>query len=215
MVTVASIRSPVSSTPAPPSSPSDGLDSAVRNRIITDFKEETGTVLSQVGEATDNFRGVDRLDAVGKLPPRVSESVGSLVHRARDFRAKLGYETALRECPTETQTVDALSVVDQVTRSIASNDAADANAKLADFLKNNPDPSADGEKPLWEYLTSVQQLCNRLEKDADVHLRRAQSLAAASRTSEAIREYQEAYRIFPTPVTAEKIRQLQANSLGL
>ena len=215
VVTVASIRPPSSSTVEPPSSTPDGMDSAVKDRIIADFKEETQSVLSRVGEATGNFQDVDRLDAVGKLPAPVSESVGSLVHRARDFRSKLGYETALREYRTETETVDALSAVDEITRSIASNDASAANAKLADFFKNNPEASADSQKPLWQYLTSMRQLCTRLEKDADIHLQRAQSLAAASRTSEAIREYQEAYRIFPSPATAEKIRQLQDNSLGL
>jgi len=68
---------------------------------------------------------------------------------------------------------------------------------------------------LWRYLTAMRSLCSRLEKDADIHLQRAQSLASASRTSDAIREYQEAYRTFPNPNTAEKIRQLQDNSLGL
>jgi hypothetical protein len=215
VVTVASLRPPTSSTSPPPSSTPEGIDSAVRDRMIADFKEETQTVLARVGEATGNFRDIDRLDSVEKLPTPVSESVGSLAHRARDFRSKFGYEAALRECPTETQTVDALSAVDQITRSIASNDASEANAKLGDFLKNNPEPSADSEKPLWLYLTSMRQLCTRLEKDADIHLQRAQSFAAASRTSEAIREYQEAYRIFPSPATAEKIRQLQDSSLGL
>jgi len=61
----------------------------------------------------------------------------------------------------------------------------------------------------------MRQLCSQLESDAKVHVQRAESLAAASRTADAIREYQEAYRIFPNPVTAEKIRQLQNNSLGL
>jgi len=209
-VQIASIRS----TPPPASTPPD-IDSAVRERIIADFKDETRTVLSQVGEATGNFRGADRLESVGTLPPPVSESVGSLVQRARDFRSKIGYETALREFRSETETVDALSVVDQITRSIASNNASEANAKLSEFLASNPEPSADNEKPLWEYLASMRQLCSQLQKEADVHLKRAESFAAASKTSDAIREYQEAYRIFPSPITAEKIRQLQVNSLGL
>jgi hypothetical protein len=68
---------------------------------------------------------------------------------------------------------------------------------------------------LWQYLTSIQQVCGRLQRDAEIHSRRAESFAAAGRTSEAIRELQEAYRIFPNPGTAEKIRQFQANSLGL
>ena len=79
----------------------------------------------------------------------------------------------------------------------------------------NPEPSADTQQPLWQYLHSMQQLCSRLQRDATVHAQRAESFAAANRTNEAIREYQEAYRIFPNPATAEKIRRLQANSLGL
>jgi hypothetical protein len=54
-----------------------------------------------------------------------------------------------------------------------------------------------------------------LEKEAEVRSQRAQAFASAGKTGEAIREYQEAYRIFPNPATAEKIRQLQSNSLGL
>ncbi len=211
VVEVASIHS----TPIPAAPNEDDLGVAVKERIIADFKEETRTVFSQVGEATDNFRAVERFDSVAKLPAPVSESVGSLVQRARDFRSKVGYETALRQFRTETETVDALSAIDQINRSIAANDGSDADAKATDFLKSNPEPSADSERGLWQYVTSVRQLCSRLEKDADVHLQRAQSFAAASRTSDAIREYQEAYRIFPNPDTAEKIRQLQTNSLGL
>ena len=209
---IASLK-PSGPAAAPPTS--DEIDSVVKDRIIADFKDETQSVLSQVAEATGNFHGVDRLDSVGKLPTPVSENVSSLVQRARDFRSKVGYEIALRDYKTETETVDALAAIDQVIKNIAGNDSAAANAKLTEFLKSNPEPGADAQKGLWQYLTSIQQLCSRSEKDAEVHLHRAESFAAASRSSEAIREYQEAYRIFPNPATAEKIRQLQANSLGL
>ena len=212
-VQVASIRAtppPVQSRPS-----ANESDSEAKERMVADFKDETQDVLSQVGEATDDFRTADRLDAVPKLPAAVSDSVASLVQRARDFRSNVGYETAVHEFKSENETVDALSAVDQVTRSIAGKDVSAANAKLTDFLKSNPEPTADNQKPLWQFLTSMQQLCSRSEKDASVHAQRAESFAAANRTSEAIREYQEAYRIFPNPATAEKIRQLQANSLGL
>lgn len=215
MVEVASIRT-MPQAPAPSSSPSaDELEAAIKERMVVDFKEETQAVLSQVSDATDNFHGVEKLDAVGQLPEHVSESVTSLVQRARDFRAKIGYETALRNYRAETQTVDALSTIEQVTRSIATNDALAANAKLADFLKANPEPTAENQKPLWQYLGSMEQICSRSEREAEVHLKRAESFAAASRNNEAIREYQEAYRAFPNPAIWEKIRQLQANSLGL
>ena len=183
--------------------------------MIMDFKEQTQSVLSRVGDATGNFHEVDQFDSVRQLPSPVSESVGSLVDRARDFRAKLGYETALSECRTETETVDALSAVDQSTRSIADKDATEANSRLTDFLKNNPEPIIDAQKPLWRYLTSMRLLCSRLEREAEIHSERAAAFASVGKTGDAIREYQEAYRTFPNPATAEKIRQLQRNSLGL
>lgn len=194
---------------------SDELDAVVKERMISDFREETGSVLSQVNEATGNFRGIDRLESVAKLPAPVSESVTSLAQRARDFRAKIGYDVALRDFKTETETVDALSAIDQVSRNVAANDASTANAKLTDFLKSNPEPGAESQKALWQYLGSMQQVFSRSAKAAEIHVQRAESFAAASRTSEAIRELQEAYRLFPSPITGEKIRQLQANSLGL
>jgi hypothetical protein len=216
VVAAASPQASVPSTPSSSSSSAAGADPAIKNRIIADFKDETQSVLSRVGDATGNFHEIDRLDSVQKLPVPVSERVGSLAERARDFRSKLGYEAgALQECRTETETVDALSVVDQITRSIAAKDTSQANSRLANFLKNNPNPTADSQKALWRYLTSMRSLCNRLEKEADTHLQQAQSLSAAGKTSDAIREYKEAYRTFPKPATAEKIRQLQNSSPGL
>ena len=51
---------------------------------------------------------------------------------------------------------------------------------------------------------------NRLEKLAKATNRSRSYLAA-----EAIREYQEAFRKFPNPATAEKIHQLEESGLGL
>jgi hypothetical protein len=203
--------------PAPslPSSSPAAVDPAIKDRMIADFKEQIQAVLSRVGDATENFRDIDRLDSLKPLPGSVSESVDALVDRARDFRSELGYETALQECRSETATVDALAAVDYITRNIASNNAARAGSRLAVFLKNNPEPTADHQKALWHYLTSVQSLCSRLEKDASVHVERAIAFASESKTTEAIREYEEAYRTFPDPAVAEKIRQLQDDNLGL
>jgi hypothetical protein len=168
-----------------------------------------------VGDATGNFHEIDRLDSVKKLPAPVSESIDSLIDRARDFRTKPEYESVAQECQAETQTVAALSVIDEITQNIAANDASEAGSRLAVFLKRNPEPTVDGQKAVWRYLSSLRLLCSRLEKDAYIHVQRAQSLAAAGKTSDAIREYQEAYQTFPNPETAEKIRQLQDSSLGL
>ncbi len=214
---IAAIASPASVS-APPPQPSVSpitVEPVVRNRIIADFKQETESVVSRVSDATGNFHEINRLDSVQELPTPVSETVDALMDRARDCRAKLGYETALRECRTETQTTDALSVVDQVTHNIATGNAAEAGTRVSEFLKNNPEPPGESRKNLWGYLASVRSSCSRSEKDADVHLQQAQLFVSAGKIGDAIREYQEALRIFPTPATAEKIRRLQENSLGL
>ena len=213
--TAASQQSPMQSKPSALSSASPIDDVAVKSRMITDFKEQTQSVLSRVGDATGNFREIDRLDSVPQLPAAVSDSVASLVDRAREFRAKVGYETALSEYRTETETVDALSALDQTVRSIVDRDASAANSRLAEFLKSDPEPTVDVQKPLWSYLTSMRLLCSRLEKEAEIHSERAQAFASAGRAADAIREYEEAYRTFPNPATAEKIRQLRSKSLGL
>jgi len=199
-----------SRSPSPSSSPTaipHGPDS--KDRMIAEFKEQTESVLAQVRDATANFREIDRIDAVLNLPAPVSASVASLANRARDFRTKLGYEIAFHESKIETETVDALTVVDQVARSIAEENAPAARMTLLNFLKRYPEPPGDNQKPLWRYLTSALSLCNRLKNEAETHLERAQSLGSAGKKSEALREYREIYRIYPNPVTAKEIRQLE------
>jgi hypothetical protein len=214
-VAMTPIQPRISPEPSVISSNPAAIETAVKDRMISDFKRQTQSVLSRVGGATGNFREVDQLDSVHELPTPMAESVSSLVDRARDFRAKLGYETALSECRPETETVDALSAMDQAMRSVAGNDATDASSKVSDFLKNNPAPATDTQKRLWQYLSSMRVLFGRLEKEAETHSQRATAFAAVGKNADAMREYQEAYRTFPNPATAEKIRELQRNSLGL
>src|SRR5262249_22234239 len=135
----------------------------------------------------------------------VSQNIESLA----DFRSKMGDDTALSEYRTESTTIDALSVVEQATRKIAEKNASAAGLRLTDFLKANPGPTADNQKGLWRYLTSLRSVCSRSEKEADAHSQRAQSLVSAGKTDDAIREFEEAYKIFPNPATAETIRRLQ------
>ena len=164
-----SLRSPAAETAsaqgsAPSPSP-PALNRAEKNRVIAEFKNETQSVLSRVSDSTGNFHEVDRLESVQKLPAPVSESVVSLADRARDFRSKIGDDAALEEYRTETATADALSVLDQITRDIAAKDTSKACSRVTDFLRNNPEPAADSQKPLWNYLTQIRALCSQSEKE--------------------------------------------------
>ena len=197
------------SSPTPTAAPRGG-DS--KDRLIAEFKQQTKSVLAEVSDATANFRRIDRLNAVIILPPAVTADIASVANRARDFRAKLGYEIAFHECRIETETVDALTVVDSVHRDFAGENALSGQTTLSRFLDRYPEPPSDNQKPLWQYLTSALSLCNRLKEEAAIHWQRAKSLVADGKTSEALREYEEIYRIFPNPTTAEKIRQLQGKT---
>ena len=190
---------------SPESSPP--VDPAGKDPALSEFKQQTQSVFSKVGNATNGFREIERLDSVQPLPAPVSDSVRSLANQARDLRSKSGENAALQ---IETETADALSLVSETSRELAAKNPSAANLKLTQFLKNHPAPPADPQKPLWHYLAATQSLCDRQQKEADVHLQRAQSLLDAGHTNEAITEYKEANRLFPTQLIAEKIRQLSS-----
>ena len=193
----------------PPAASPPRVDSTEKRRLIEELRKQTEAVLAQVRDATGNFREIDRVEAVQNLPAPVSVSVTVLGTRARDFRTKVGYEVAAYECLAEMEAVEALVLVDETARDITAKDVPAARRKLSGFLKRYHEPTADNQKPLSRYLTSVLSLCDRSKNEAETHLKRAKSLDSAGKKSEALREYQEIYRIYPNPITADKIRQLE------
>jgi hypothetical protein len=197
-------------SPAPSISASpQEIDAALKRLMIVELKKQTESVLTEVRDATGNFGEIKRLEKVQALPTSVSTNVTLLGNQARDFRAKVGYEVAYYECLTDIETIDALVIVDEITRDLAAKDAPAARRMLVSFVKRYSKPSADELKPLWVYLNSASSLCDRLKDEAATHLRTAQSLESAGRRSEALAEYREIYRIYPNPITADRIKQLE------
>jgi hypothetical protein len=201
--------SPIAPSASPAASP-PAVNPIEKHRMIEELRKETESVLAQVRDATGNFREIDRLEAVKKLPAPASSSTTVLAARARDFRTKVGFEVAAYECLAEMEAVEALALVDEITRDIVAKDTPAARRKLSAFLKRYHEPTAENQKPLARYLNSALSLCNRSKNEAESHLPRAQSLGSDGKTAEALREYQEIYRIYPNPMTAERIRQLEA-----
>ena len=200
--------SPTAQSASPAASP-PRVDSTQKHRMIEELRKQTEAVLAQVRDATGNFREIDRLEAVQNLPAPASASVTVLAARARDFRMKVGDEVAVYEFLAEIEAVEMLVLVDETTRDIAAKDVPAARRTLSAFLKRYHEPAADSQKRLSRYLTSMLSLCNRSKDEAETHLERAKSLDSAGKKSEALREYQEIYRIYPNPITADKIRQLE------
>ena len=194
---------------ASPAASPPRVDSTQKHRLIEELRKQTEAVLAQVRDATGNFREIDRLEAVQNLPAPASASVTALAARARDFRMKVGDEVAVYEFLAEIEAVEMLVLVDETTRDIAAKDVPAARRTLSAFLKRYHEPAADSQKRLSRYLNSMLSLCNRSKDEAETHLERAKSLDSAGKKSEALREYQEIYRIYPNPITADKIRQLE------
>lgn len=185
------------------------LDAESKQRLIAELKKRIDSVLTQVRDATGNFQDVDRLEQVKPLPSTASGEVTVLANQARQFRAQVGYEVTVYECLNEIEAVDALGLIDEVTRDITAKDAPDARKKLLAFRKHYSEPTAQSYKALWRYLTSVLSLCDRLKTEAEKHLQSAREFESGGKKNDALREYREIYRIYPNPVTAEKIRQLE------
>lgn len=188
------------------------MDAASKRLLIVELKKEMESVLAEVRDATGNFREIERVEKVQALPVAVSSRVTLLGNQSRDFRSKVGYEVAYYECLAEIETIDALVVVDEVTRDLAAKDAPAARKILVSFVKRYSKPNADDLKPLWVYLNSASALFDRLKNDATTRLPKARSLELAGKKREALVEYREIYRIYPNPITADKIKQLENKS---
>ncbi|MBV9618275.1 MAG: hypothetical protein JO201_03605 [Verrucomicrobia bacterium] len=209
-------RPEISPTPPPQISPAPStsgspkqIDAALKRLLIVELKKQTESVLAEVRDATGDFRAIDRLDKVRALPASVSTNVTLLGNQSREFRTKVGYEVAYYECLANIEAIDALVVVDEVMGDLAAKDAPAARQILMGFVKHYSMPSSEELKSLWDYVNSVSALCEKLKDEAATHLRNAQSLESAGKKTQALAEYREIYRIYPNPITADKIKQLE------
>jgi len=203
----ASPSSRISPSPSPSAVPRVVV---AKERMTAELRKQIESVLAQVRDATGKFRAIERLDAVRALPAPVSAKVTFLANQGREYRFKMGYERTLYEHLDELETVDALVAVDEITRDLAAKDVPAARKELSAFLRRYSEPTAEDRKAMWRYLNSAFSVCDRSKTEAAARLPRALSLDSAGKKSEALREYREIYQIYPNPLTAEKIRQLES-----
>ena len=178
--------------------------------MVADFKKRTESVFDQVREASDRFREVKRIDALPALPESVATNVRSLAEQATDLRGRFGYQVEFYECGVETATVAGLVAVDQATLLFAQKNAPQARLRLTGFFSRYPEPTRDNQKPLWRYNRSILMSLEKAKTEAENHLQRAKGFETAGKKAEALREYREIYRIYPNPITGDKIKLLEA-----
>lgn len=181
-----------------------------KSEMIAQFKKQTESVLAQMGNATNRFREVSQIASLSRLSEPVSASVESLAGQAAEIRTKLGYEVAMYECGAETATVDGLITAEEAMRDFTGKNAPVGRQKLMAFFKRFPAPTRDNQKPLWRYNRSILMSLDKARAEAENHLQRAKAFETAGKKAEALREYREIYRIYPNPITADKIKLLEA-----
>ena len=183
-----------------------------KEQMIARFKKQTASVLDEVRKATDNFHEIDRIETAAKLPEAISANIASLAEQATALRAKHGYAAAFYDCGAETATTDGLFTLDQTLRDLTEKNAPSGRQRAMSFFKRYPSPTRDNQKPLWRYLISISTTTSKAKARAEEYLKRAKDFEAAGKKSEALREYQEIYRVYPNPIVADKIKDLQQKS---
>jgi len=161
-----------------------------------ELTQQVQFVLTEVGRATKDFRDIERLDSVQPLPEPIASNIRSLADRARSIRSKNADDPAIR---SQVETLDALSLLNETTTNLAAKNPATVSSKLNQFLKNHPAPPADSQRSLWHYLSSAQALCDRNQKEANVHLQRAQILLTAASQTRRFWNTNKLINFFPAP----------------
>ena len=194
--------------------PTVGID-AVQQKMIDDFKTDTKILLANIATASGGFRKISDVKAATPLPPSASDAISRASDKSREFRARIGYAEALRECPNETAIVDGLIAYDQALRALHAGDAPAADAAVNSFLRDHRTSATEELKPLWSALESLQAAFSGSSKEAAQHVEKAQILTKNGKTSEALQEYEIANGIFPDPKVSRTVKQLKEDSLGL
>lgn len=196
---------------SPPPTPS--ANDSARERMVYDFKEETRGLLVTAG--VKDYREIRTLSDARALPAPTSEAIARAAEHAREFRRRVGYADSLRECATETAMIDALVAYDHALKALQSGDGPSARASADSLLREHPQTPSSDQKPLWNAIGSIASLCGSASAEASEHSKTAASLARSGKTSEATKEYEKAYAIFPDPKITETIKKLKEDSLGL
>lgn len=211
---------PVGTTPPPApvsvtATPPGATDGRVRERMISDFKDDAKTLLANVSGGAAGFKKFASLREITPLPAPLSESIVKTSDKAREFRSKIGFADSLRECAAETALIDGLMAYDQSLRAIHSADGPTAQTAVASFLRDHSEAPLEECKPLWESLEILSRLFAQSSKEAERHIEQARMLAKTGKTTEAIKEYEVANSTFPDPKILRTAKQLKEESLGL
>lgn len=186
----------------------------MRAKLAAEFRDVVQGVFAQV-TASGVLKEVPTLDDVQELPGPLVTAIVELREKAEAFREKIDDDDLHAVGRADLHTAAALGRLQKAVGSVRSADVPSAKAELSLFHDNTPTADNDAQKPLWKYLDALRVLCNDAAEQARPHLERARSSTNAGQNGEAIKEYQQAYKLYSDPVTAQVIKRLREDSLGL
>lgn len=204
-----------STASTPPASPNPPrIDTAARTKAVAEFHHAVDSVLAQT-VASGVLTEAKAADDVKELPGALITAIVDLGDKAAAFREKFDEDELHAIGYADLHTAAALMHLQKAVGGIKSGDLPGAKSELSLFHEASPNPDAEAQKPLWKTLDALRALCNDLAEQAKPHLQRARSAADAGQNGEAVKEYQQAYKIYPDPETAQTIKRLREDSLGL
>jgi uncharacterized protein YecT (DUF1311 family) len=210
---LASLPAP-SQTPAPtPTAPP--MDPGARAKLVAEFKAAAQGAVTK-GAAAGPYVEYTSLNAVKALPSALTDEITALEDQAAAFRAKLDAANQLGgDCRLDLDSADALGALRDAVQDITAADTPAASEKLSAFHERGFSPETAEQKLLGKSLNSLWTICDHLKEQAHSLCERAKAAADAGKSAEAIKDYQDAYKIYPDPDVAQTIKRLREDSLGL
>ena len=209
--TVAATPTTAAATPAPTS---PRLSAAARAKLVEELHIAVQPVLAEA-TAGGTLTVVSTFDDVKEVPAALADDIATLSDKTAAFRQNVDNDDRREDCRVDVETADALVTLQKANQHLKAANAPAANNALAPFRQGSLTTPTSLQKPLWDYLSALRTLCDDAESQADTHLKRAKSAADAGHNGEALKEYQEAYKIYPDPETARSIKRLREDALGL
>ena len=181
---------------------------------IASFKLTSSATIKRIREAittipsSANLSDIHITDDVSRDAESLQKSLAELEHSLSDAKR-------VSECVAERETSHFIFLLVKALRSIKQGDANAPYEEIQSFLNNLQKTLPTNDAPPMDLVSSIYAIFSLKREVAHGYQQKADSFSSAGKTSEAIKQLEEANRIFPNPAILEQIKKLRDESLGL
>lgn len=185
-------------------------------KAVAEFQDDAQGVLKALLAKKDDpfFAKADAIKAAPDLPKDITEQISKLDSRylglSRKFSSKL-----LEPTLNTSAAVKLLAGWSAFIYQLKSGSVDSAGSTIHHALDSKPNAVLPDYLLLWQTVESWQEVYAKDVSKFNEHIRQARALADLGKTSDAIKQYQEAYDIIENSSVPEQIKKLREQSLGL